>query len=139
MTESEQATELCRSGIYSIVQVFDMAVLVWPKGEMIIGDHGIIEPLCAAMNPEKGWCASGGQGLQIVLFKDGLPQEATEPHPVTRLSLWCNENPPPDGERFWCVADIELCGGDHIRASAASRKGVCNYEINVRTLDWKLL
>jgi hypothetical protein len=141
MPRPDDSTELCRSGEHRIVEMFDMALLVWPGGEMIVGDHASTDPQCALINAEKGWCVSGGQGLEICLFEDGLPQGAALPesHRIQRLRLWRDDNPPPDGERFWFVADVWPEENDLLRALVNTSGQSAFYRVDVRTLRWQKL
>lgn len=139
MSDSEGSTELCRSGEYRVVEMFDMALLTWPDGELIVGDHCYTDPQCAVINAASGWCASGGQGLEICFFEDGLPQGPNKPDPnrVKRQNLWRDQNPPPDGKKYWFVAKIWLDNRDLVRVLINPSPGdVGMYEVDVRTLRW---
>ncbi len=108
----------------------------------MVGDHCHCDPTCAVVNAAGGWCLSGGQGLEIRLFEDGLPQGPGTPDPnrIKTLSLWRHENPPPDGQRFWCVVGAWLYADDLVRVLVnplASQAGL--YEVDVRTLGWRRL
>jgi hypothetical protein len=139
MTDSEDTTELCRSGDYRIVEMFDMALLVWPGGEMIVGDHCYTDPQCAVVNIDRGWCVSGGEGLEIRLFADGLPKGSSVPDSqrVSELGLWRHPDLLPDGQRYWFVSKIWLREDDLIGALVhPSRNEEVVYEVDVRTLRW---
>jgi hypothetical protein len=138
----EKSECLDRDGDYSIVDRFDMAFLVWPDGELIVGDHCHCDPTCAVVNQIGGWCVSGGQGLDIRLFEDGLPQgpDTPDPNRIKTLGLWRHENPPPDGQHFWCVVGAWLYAGDLVRVLVnplGTEAGL--YEVDVRTLSWRRL
>jgi hypothetical protein len=140
MSFPDDTTEMCRSGDYRMVQIFDMAQLTWPGGEMIVGDHFYADPQCAVIDEARGWCVSGGQGLEICLFEDGLPRGAADSTQVKRLHLWRNENPPPDGDRYWLVTQLWHLEDDSIRVHVNSPgKGPGLYEVDVRTLEWRHL
>ncbi len=145
MPPSEYTTELCRSGEHTIRQIFDMAVLFWPGGELIVGDHCHTDPQCAVINAEMGWCVSGGQGLEICLFENGLPEgpqepNAPDPEGLKRIGLWRDHNPPPDGQRYWWVSNIWLFDKDLIRVLVNPLgPGAGLYEVDVRTLRWQRL
>jgi hypothetical protein len=145
MPPSNDTTELCRSGEYRIEEIFDMAVLFWPGGELEVGDHCYTDPQCALINAEKGWCVSGGQGLEICLFENGLPKgpqdfNAADPQGLKRTGLWRHGNPPPDGQRYWWVSNIWLLDGDLIRVLVNPLgPGAGLYDVDVRTLNWQRL
>jgi hypothetical protein len=131
--------ELCRSGDYRILERFDMAFLAWPEGELIVGDHCHTDPQCAAINPESGWCVTGGEGLEICLFADGLPHGSHPPDPprIKWSHLWRAENPPPDGARYWFIAGVWHYHADLVRVLVdplGDNAGL--YEVDVRTLRW---
>src|ERR1700734_3209838 len=117
MSFPDDTTTICTSGDYRMVQIFDMAQLTWPEGSLVVGDHCYTDPQCAVINETKGWCVSGGQGLEICLFEDGLPHGPDTPdfNRIKWQSLWRNENPPPDGARYWFVANIWLYEDDLVR------------------------
>ena len=142
MSDSEESTELCRSGEYRVFQMFDMALLTWPDGELIVGDHCDTDAQCAVINAARGWCVSGGQGLEICHFDDGLPRGPKEPDPnrVKRLNLWRDQNPPPDGQKYWFVAKIWLDHENLVRVLINPSPGdVALCEVDVRTLRWRRL
>jgi len=142
MSDSEDSTTLFRAGPYRVVQRFDMALLTWPGGELIVGDHSLTDPQCAAINAARRWCVSGGQGLEICHFDDGLPQgpDAPAADRVKLLSLWRHENPPPDGQRYWFVARVWLERDDLVRVLVNPSPGdVGVYEVDVRSLHWTAL
>lgn len=142
MSDSMDSTELCRSGDYRIVRVFDMALLKWPYGELIVGDHCRTDPQCAVINAAGGWCVSAGQGLEICLFEDGLPQgpDELDPNRVRRLNLWRDQNPPPNGEEYWFVSKIWLDREDFVGVAVGRLDGEVNlYQVDVRSLRWKQL
>lgn len=142
MSLSENSNDLCASSGYRVAQRFDMAFLIWPDGELYVGDHCHTDPQCAVINAENGWCVSGGQGLEICLFEDGLPRGPNVPDParMKRLSLWRHENPPPDGERYWFVVKIWHYHEDRVRVLVNPLGPAAGlYEVDVRTLQWERL
>ena len=125
---------------YQVEERFDMAYLIWPGGELFIGDHCYTDLQCAVINVEDGWCVSGGQGLEICIFEDGLPRGSNVPDPtkVKRLHLWRQENPPPDGENYWFVANIWYYLDDRVRVLVIRWVAAGLYEVDVRIL-WERL
>jgi hypothetical protein len=131
--------ELCRSGDYRVLERFDMALLAWPEGELIVGDHCRTDPQCAAISIESGWCVTGGEGLAICLFADGLPHGPNPPDParITWSYLWRHENPPPGNAPHWFVAEIWRKRDDliDVRVEAGGEEAGL-YEVDVRSLRW---
>jgi hypothetical protein len=119
---------------YVIEHEYELAYLRWSGGTYPLGEH-YGDPMCAVMNTPDGWCVTGGQGLVITIFEDGLPEGGTQvaPQHVRQTELW---RPPPSGD-VWYVFGVWYAGDDRVQAAVdpgSDHAGL--YEVNVRTLAW---
>lgn len=131
---------LCEDGDFAIEHEYEQSFLRWPGGVQLIGDH-YGDATCAVMSTIDGWCATGGEGLVITLFEDGLPErnEPSGARKIRQSALWRARDgvPPPSGKAWfvfgaWFVRDhlIQVVvdpGSDHAGL----------YEVDVRTLAWR--
>ncbi len=129
---------LATEGEYRIEHFYEQASLAWRGGSVDIGEH-YGDPICAVINPQAGWCATGGEGLVICHFEGGLPRGPTRVSPkrMKVLELWRRANPPPM-KAYWSVEGAWLYQDDLIRVvvePASEHAGL--YEVNVTTLSWR--
>ncbi len=145
------AAVLTTEGDYTLLHGTDdndeqVTCLVWPGGSVEIWDDPI-EPTCAIISVEGGWCMIGGVGLLVAQFEGGLPTgtEPLDPRRITRRRLWAGvfrgmasqgENLELQRDRIWRIEMARYYEGDLVRVVTdlcSDYAGV--YEVDVRTLD----
>lgn len=116
----------------SLSHEYEEVYLDWSLGRLILGDH-YGDPLCALIGADQSWCAVGGEGLEVVHF------DPTNLYDNRRFDLWRRSNPPPDGALRWHVTELAEIDGTLVRAVLENQDGVWEYEVDVRTLQWRPL
>jgi hypothetical protein len=133
-------TTLCRDGDYVIEHEYEQTYLRWPGGAYPLGDH-YGDPTCAVTNAVDGWCVTGGEGLVITLFEDGLPAGGAlgGDRKSRQAALWRRRDgvSPPEGPA-WFIYGAWFAGGDLVQVAVdpgSDHAGL--YEVDVRTLAWR--